>query len=125
VNKGVSGTHRQFVDLMVKHGVKYDTFMGYVGEGWLPLIDELMTKIIALGWDKDLHQVKEKYAGLRFYIGSATEEIHDIISEYERKSLKTCEQCGEPGKVVGTGWLLTLCEECDKESYGSKSPVSS
>ena len=94
-----------------KHGVRP---AGDVGEGWVPLVDRLITKLIALGWDKDLHQVKEKFGGLRFYIGYAKQQIFDAIDEAEAESFRTCEWCGKPGKrgEWGQYWILTLCPEC-------------
>lgn len=48
-------------------------------------------------------QVKEKFGTLRFYMTSQTPEMDKIIEKACRKSAKTCEECGKPGKVVGRG----------------------
>ena len=56
-------------------------------------------------------QVKEKFATLRFYMTSATDEMYDLIHEYENKSGKICEECGSgEGKLRNDGWLSTLCD---------------
>ena len=61
-------------------------------------------------------QVKEKFGGLRFYIGGAPMEIHDMITEAEEKSYKICEICGKPGKLYSDRpWWRTLCNDCKKK----------
>ena len=62
-------------------------------------------------------QVKEKFAGLRFYMTYYVEEIEKLIGEAEEKSFKTCEKCGNPGKLREGGWLVTLCDECEKKRH--------
>lgn len=84
-----------------------------ISKGWFPLVHELIEKIITMGWDKEICQVKQKFGGLRFYINAAPNEIHKVIHEYEVKSFKTCEHCGKTGKLCHHGrWLTTLCEDC-------------
>lgn len=88
-----------------------------VGDGWFEIIKELAEKLEPLG--VVAAQVKEKFGGLRFYINgvdkSIFDEVHGYINEAESKSYETCERCGKPGKRTGKGWVLTLCEECDKK----------
>lgn len=98
----------------------YSGFDGTVGDGWLPILDRLATDLIAMGWDRDLHQVKEKFGGLRFYIGASTKEMEDRIDQAEREASKTCENCGAPGKTQGPGWLLTLCDTCQSARLKAK-----
>lgn len=113
----------------VKDGL-YSGFDGSVAEGWIPIIDRLATDLIALGWDRDLHQVKEKFGGLRFYIGASSQEMEERISMAEDESYKTCENCGDFGEKSAVGyWLLTLCKTCHdaraaeyKEKYGDTKP---
>lgn len=83
-----------------------------VGDGWLPLLKELIEDLIELGWDKETTQVKEKFGGLRFYINSGSKEIHDRILKAEKDSYHICEKCGQEGQLRGDiGWYLTLCDE--------------
>jgi len=83
------------------------------GDGWLPLIEELISNIIELGWNKQVCQVKEKYGELRFYINGASDEVHDLISKYEDLSHETCEECGSTDSVTQTkGWISSLCKKC-------------
>jgi hypothetical protein len=101
-----------------------------VGDGWEPLIRELSEKIypIVQAYNSSLEnddykfavvQVKEKFGGLRYYVNLYTEEIGNIISEYESMSYHICETCGKPGKVVGYDWYVTLCPEHEKERFGN------
>ncbi len=88
-----------------------------VGPGWGSLVEELYK--LCDENDIMITQVKEKFGGLRFYIGGASSEIHDKIDEVENRSVEICEQCGEPGKngplVEGGYWVATLCDKCRKE----------
>ena len=87
------------------------------GNGWFNLIYELSDKISKLDPNCKAVQVKEKFGGLRFYTGATTKEVYDLISEYESKSYKTCEDCGDTktAKRRSTGWIYTLCNKCWKE----------
>jgi hypothetical protein len=64
-------------------------------------------------------QVKEKFGGLRFYVGYADEEVHGMIRMAEAMSYKLCEECGNPGKSSNDGWIRTLCAPC-REEYEKK-----
>lgn len=81
------------------------------GEGWDDIVDRLMTRLFEQGWDGDVHQSKEKFGGLRFYIGDYPDiEEEDPIASAEEESFRTCEVCGEPGRRRGGGWIKTLCD---------------
>jgi len=81
-----------------------------------------------------VQQVKEKFGGLRFYIGGAPRVIHDMIRDAEFRSYFICEHCGKECVQDGNGyksfyrdglsWVLTLCDGClDKHifrKYGRK-----
>jgi CRISPR/Cas system-associated protein Cas10 (large subunit of type III CRISPR-Cas system) len=53
------------------------------------------------------------------------EKIGDRIDDAEYESSKTCEICGKPGKRRGGGWIVTLCDECDKprEQVKERNPL--
>jgi len=58
-------------------------------------------------------QVKEKFGGMRFYIGGSSDEVFGMITMAEAMSFVTCEQCGNPGSLHHRGgWLKTVCTEC-------------
>ncbi len=80
--------------------------------GWVALVDDLFAELMELGWNRELSQVKEKYGGLRVYIGAGTKEMFEAIDHAERASLRTCADCGADGLVRDyDGWLATKCEE--------------
>jgi hypothetical protein len=91
-----------------------------VGDGWLPLVRDLVTKLYLSGWNKQLAQVKEKFGGLRFYTGALTTEQHQMIRDAENLSYATCEKCGAPGRLRQTGWWSTLCYEHAPKVNGDK-----
>ena len=94
-------------------------------DGWYKLIDNLCSN---LQWNIDKNhypqviasQVKEKYGGLKFYVQSANDKQHAVISFAEGLSYSICEQCGAYEGVYcstnGThaGWIKTLCLKCAK-----------
>lgn len=84
---------------------------GWVGEGWNDLLKELIDKLIEIGWDKRISQIKEKYGGLRFYPEGTTADGWKLIQSYEGASYNVCEVCGKDGVVRKGGWIKTLCEE--------------
>jgi hypothetical protein len=86
-----------------------------ISSGWLGLVKELIEKAIEAGWDRQICQVKEKFGGLRFYINSAPEEVHNLIMEAEKKSYEICERCGDPGEPRRGGWITTLCDKHNEE----------
>lgn len=61
-------------------------------------------------------QVKEKYGTLRFYISGYDETLDKLIVDAEEKSATICEMCGKPGKVRGSLWLYTACDEHTQEN---------
>ena len=95
-----------------KYGIK--RCWAWCGDGWVPLIDKLIQDCIAAGWNKELLQVKEKFGGLRFYIGGASDEVHDLVTAAEDLSFKVCEVCGDAGEPRDGGWIKTLCDACFK-----------
>lgn len=83
-----------------------------VEEGWKPLVRKLYDDLLACGWDRNLHQCKEKYGSLRFYIGAATDEQWKLIRDAEEESMHTCQVCGEHGALrVTHGWYTTICDK--------------
>jgi hypothetical protein len=82
-----------------------------VGPGWAPLVNRIFDKLESITGTIKIVQVKEKFAGLRVYTDYINEELEKVINEAERESFKMCEECGKPGKVRGTGWMYTSCDE--------------
>ena len=97
----------------------------HMREGWYDLVlelDDAISKIYPL---YTINQVKEKFGGLRYYIGTLPDilppqqrtEIYRLIDEAEDKSFKICDICGKPGKHMRVGEYLiaTRCENHDDE----------
>lgn len=88
----------------------YELFGVECGPGWRKIIEPLMERCLREG--VAITQIKEKFGGLRFYVGSANDELFDAIDAAEKESLKTCEQCGEPGILrTDKSWFQTLCDK--------------
>ncbi len=67
-------------------------------------------------------QVKEKFGGLRFYVSSATDEVHNYIDFAESMSFRVCEMCGAPGEPRSDGWTKTLCDRHHRERHAESEP---
>ena len=87
-----------------------------VGPGWGKLVEELW--VLCDQHNVDVFQIKEKFGGLRFYIGPAPGIVHDATWAAISTSETICENCGEPGEPRPRGWIKTLCDACDAERYG-------
>lgn len=107
-----------FDEFVKKHDLKL-AIPSRVSDGWLPLLEDLVSKLKQRGWTGEVAQIKEKFGGLRFYAnpsiktGNTKEEIEEfqrLIYEAEDKSFKICEFCGQPGKRTSAlGWIKVLC----------------
>lgn len=105
-------------------GTLYDGVMGTVGDGWVSILDALATRLIALGWDRKLLQVREKFGVLHFYPESGcTPKMEAAIEEAIGLSAITCEDCGEPGVAQEGDWTRTLCDACQARR-GGQLPLS-
>ena len=102
---------------------------GFPGDGWYGIIKALCEDLAAmdLGPEFEVVQVKEKFGTLRFYVQGVTEanweKARARITQAEQASARTCERCGEPGKI-GTrqAWILTLCRRCRAQKARIRTP---
>ncbi len=103
--------------LLDKYGITCAQDNYYAGPGWTLLVEDLIRKLIAAGWDRQLCQVKEKFGGLRFYIVRTSDELDRLVEDAENDSFFTCEECGNPGETRATsgGWEYTSCAEHKKD----------
>ena len=88
--------------------------------GWTELVLQLDSDLSVILPDYTIAQVKEKFAGLRYYIDSygvantdpRVELSKELISEAETVSMRTCQVCGSPGRYrEEVVWQATLCDE--------------
>lgn len=115
-----------------------------IGEGWIPLISVLMSKIVykiedinqwnvgrlknnvitqerfdeekKFAEDFKITQIKEKFGGLRFYIEGNNKEVYSWISFAESMSYHMCEECGTTHNLGRTmGWIRIICGDCAEE----------
>lgn len=91
-------------------GYTREMALSSVGKGWAHLIHRVFDTLENIKGTVKIVQVKEKYAGLRVYTDYTNDELDKIVRDAELESLKTCEQCGQPGKVRGRGWYYTSCD---------------
>jgi hypothetical protein len=85
----------------------------HVGPGWKRLVDPLIEQANKEG--VKILQVKEKFAGLRFYCEDGSKKLYKMIIDAEAESFLVCEDCGAPGRLVTIGsWLKTLCKTHEK-----------
>ena len=101
-------------------GDLYSGFDGTVGEGWVPILDRLAADLIAMGWERSVAQIKEKFGTLCFYAEGTTRAMDDRIDQATTESSKTCENCGAPGERRSGGWILTLCDACNAQRETSR-----
>ena len=92
----------------------------YIPKGWIALVNKLDADISKIYPDYVLSQAKEKFGGLRFYLGSTPnsvsdedfKEINNLISKAEEQSCKTCHECGAPAAMQSNdGWFIPACEK--------------
>jgi hypothetical protein len=89
-------------------------------DGWYNILDDLMGKLKEYCKERkeyiDVHQIKEKFGGLCFYIGSGDDKIFNMIHDAESLSYQTCEICGSTENVGQTcGWIKTICHKCSSK----------
>ena len=99
------------------------------GDGWFNLLWKLCEDIernlakpenTRIKGHFAVDQIKEKFAGLRFYVSCFNDEIGILIDRAEYDSYHTCEKCGEPGKPREGGWYRTLCDKHAEERGQTK-----
>lgn len=86
-------------------------------DGWYDLVFDLLSKL-----QKQINaskceqiigiQCKQKFGELRFYYTGGNEKCGQIIEDYRKLSLETCEETGGPGFLHHKdNWLKTLCPQ--------------
>ena len=86
--------------------------------GWFDILDRLWTDLVAMGWDREVCDLKDKFGTLSFTIFDGTDEMFERIWQAIDESARTCEDCGAPGRLRGHGGdgSRTLCDACcDKD----------
>lgn len=103
-----------------------------IEDGWFDIIYEMfkkldeLCKVIPEEKYPYVMCLKQKFGGLRCYLDDYNKELdkelmtklYDIVMEYEVKSYKLCETCGQPGKLMisSHNWIYMACEKHTKEN---------
>ena len=106
-----------------RYDLPFDLFGAECGKGWKCLYVPIIEWIKNYNVNKDkeqqieIHQIKEKFGGLRFYCNFYTDELKEMIRNAEQESFRVCEFCGTKENVGHTisGWYTTCCEKCITE----------
>ena len=87
--------------------------------GWKKLYEPIIEYIIEYNKTHEdnpikIHQIKEKFGGLRFYTNYCTEELDRMIDKAEDESYNVCEICGKhiDQPIVKHHWIYPFCKEC-------------
>lgn len=86
-----------------------------ISSGWIPLVDELISKLVDLGWDREVFYIQEQGGRLHFGIKHSTPEMARLIRDYSTKSEMICAVCGGHGERKRWGenvLILTRCDSC-------------
>lgn len=97
-------------------------------KGWYKLVIDTHKKLKYIDANYQIHQIKEKFGGLRYYYQSSfpyrsmqNEIMQAIVNNAEQAAERTCEICGTchyKAKVetkVRNYWFKTLCRDCATE----------
>jgi hypothetical protein len=49
--------------------------------------------------------------GLRIHVNHLNDVIRHRIETAQQESFRTCETCGQPGRLRESGWIKTSCDE--------------
>ena len=63
----------------------------------------------------EVHQIKEKFGGLRFYYEGGDDYVQGLVAMAESWAARTCETCDERGERRHGGWIRTLCDKHEAE----------
>jgi hypothetical protein len=92
--------------------------------GWFPLVAQTHRKLKYLDPNYKIYQIKQKFAGLRYYYAISESDhsdfitisgiMQDVVSVAENKSFTICEVCSKPGSRSNKyTWIRTVCQDHD------------
>ncbi len=93
--------------------------------GWNDLVVQLDADLAKIDPDYEIHQMKEKFGGLRFYAetsihfkgpNTSVRDFRDLISTAQAASYGICETCGAKDASTLSSWeqgVRTICPRCD------------
>lgn len=92
----------------VLSGLQYQLFA--IGDGWFSIVEELTIALEALPKPPVCVQIKEKIGGLRYYLNGADVTAQRLVTLAEIKAGRTCEECGDAGRIRRLDYIQTLCD---------------
>lgn len=118
---------RRHEDFMVEYADVYVPDLGpgarglEIGPGWISIVADYCDQLRALEayhFVAALRWCKEKFGALRIYSGSDVRTLTPLQSYWlsrlreraRRQSLRTCQECGEPGRMRWGAHAATLCD---------------
>jgi hypothetical protein len=117
------GRDKPLTDSLMGHGIA-------TGDGWFAILDALCEVLSTHAPSRgriapEAVQIKEKFAGLRFYAHGADDWDRGAIVLAEQVSARTCEFTGNPGRphMIG-GWHCTLSPETARTRNAKPLPLS-
>jgi hypothetical protein len=88
-------------------------------KGWDNLVAECHLALKAIDPSYEIHQIKEKFGGLRYYCSLNTDEAKRLVRQAEEAAWGTCQECGVreieanvTEKTVGVAWHVVACDAC-------------
>ena len=119
------GMHRWWVGRINRH---VDVLGLLPCDGWFDLLcrlcrdlEPLVTEFErATGCQFEVLQVKEKFGGLRVHVNDKNDAIRQRIEIAQHESCRTCEICGQPGKLHEDSWIKTVCDEHAASANGAR-----
>jgi hypothetical protein len=123
-------------EIHIEHPLKITDCYHCVGPGWAGLLTMLHVELQTICPDYEALQVKEKFGGLRAYIGTpwdeginpaqsvARELAYSVEHRYEALSHRVCEYCGQLGKNEEDKhhWYKTLCDT-HRQRWNDEGPM--
>ncbi len=118
---------RQHEDFMVEYADVYVPDEGPAarglefGAGWTSIVEQFCDQLRswnADGWNLHLRWAKEKFGSLRLFTDANHETMTPLQSYWlsrlreraRRQSLRTCQECGQPGRLRLGAHAATLCD---------------
>lgn len=141
--------HEQFEQMIDRKypGLVADSFAGFeIDAGWYDIVDilfdliwsyqETVTKYRNSCIERGevppsdiervvIQQVKEKFGGLRVYYDGGDQYVRGLVMMAECWAARSCEVCGQRGRLRSGRWMRTLCNQHDSKHGGIYSDIVS
>jgi hypothetical protein len=97
-------------------------------EGWWDIVSHCTSELSKIDEHFIVHQVKEKFGGLRYYFKPSNRDdlsrMNEIVSKYEKICSMTCEKTGKPGILMRrSGQYKTLHSSFTQHGWEVVSPA--